>query len=375
MTSIITRIEKLKDIKKTKQADAFLITSASSIKYFSGYFFYFEYGPSPFHLLPALLMIAPGQDMALIVADNEMGQTDSMPAGIRILPYESYTYEKPADPSGECVKNVLAFIQENKLGSCRLAIEADKLPYVIKQTLDELFPSIEWIDISEDLNRIKAVKDPDEIENIREAAHLADLGQAAVLQYARSGISELELFSLVHKVMEESVGFRVPLMSDLSSGRNTNTGGGMPTNKIIHTGDLVLSDFQPCLRGYWGDSCNTMVVGIPTTSQKKTWKLVHQALEMGIDAIRPGVRANEIDRLMRAHIGSYPHHSGHSVGTAYHEGPRITPYNETKLEPGMVIALEPAIYKEEFGIRLEHLVLVTEAGSEIITQFNHRFEQ
>jgi len=194
------------------------------------------------------------------------------------------------------------------------------------------------------------------------------------LKYAKEGMTELELFSLVHKEMEVSVGYRVPLMSDLSCGAGTNSGGGMPTDKIIQRGDLILSDFQPCLQGYWGDSCNTMVLGSPTSEQKKTFTLVQEALEIGIGAMKPGVPANEIDRLMREHIGNYPHHSGHSVGAAYHEGPRITPYNDIPLVPGMIIALEPAIYREEYGIRLEHLMLVTPSGCEVLTKFKHRFE-
>jgi Xaa-Pro aminopeptidase len=98
-------------------------------------------------------------------------------------------------------------------------------------------------------------------------------------------------------------------------------------------------------------------------------------LEIGIGAIKPGVQAKTVDRLMRDHIGNYPHHSGHSVGTAYHESPRITPYNNMELEPGMLVALEPAIYREEYGIRLEHLMLVTAGGCEVLTKFQHRFEQ
>ncbi len=78
---------------------------------------------------------------------------------------------------------------------------------------------------------------------------------------------------------------------------------------------------------------------------------------------------------MRGHIGNYPHHSGHGVGTLYHEEPRVTPYNKTLLEPGMIIALEPAIYKEEYGVRLEHLMLVTESGAEVLTHFKHQFER
>ena len=240
MEQTISRIEKLNSIRKQKKVDAFLITAPASVKYFSGYFFYFEYG--------------------------------------------------------------------------------------------------------------------------------------VVLQYAREGMTELELFALVRRDMEKAVGLRVPLMADLSSGKRTCGGGGMPTNKLIKANDLMLNDFTPCLNGYWGDSCNTRVAGTATEAQKKNFTLVREALEIGIQAIRPGVQVKKIDQLMRAHIGNYTHHSGHGVGTVYHEALRIVPYNEEELKENMVIALEPAIYTEDYGIRLEHLLCVTATGCEILTRFQHCLE-
>ncbi|HLA57839.1 MAG TPA: Xaa-Pro peptidase family protein [Puia sp.] len=375
MSNMILRIEKLDKIKRSKRLDAFLISSPSSVKYFSGYFFYFEYGNSPFHLLPAVLMVVPGLEATLIVADNEMGQESFIDPLITIIPYESYTYKKPADPAGDSIKKIHEIIQKNKLGSARIGIEANTFPFSVFKKIREHFQSIEWVDISQDISELRSIKDADEIENIRRAAALSDIGQEAVWKYAKEGMTELELFSLAHRDMEASVGHRIPLMSDLSCGVGTNSGGGMPTGRKMKSGDLVLSDFQPCLNGYWGDSCSTMVVAKATAIQKETFNLVREALEIGIQATKPGVRAHEIDRLMRAHIGHYPHHSGHSVGTAYHEEPRITPYNKTELEPGMLVALEPAIYKEEWGIRLEHLILITSTGSEILTKYRHRLEK
>src|SRR5450432_262290 len=375
MPSMISRIGKLNEVKKTKSVDAFFISSASSVKYFSGFFFYFEYGYSPFHLLPAILMVLPDQDASLVLADNEMSQSDAVDPLITVLPYASYAYEQPAAPAEKMLNRIYEFIQKNRLGAARIGIERDTLPFSVTQTMSELFPSIVWMDISADIIHLKMVKDKDEIENIRQAAALSDIGQEAVLKYARTGMTELELFSLAHHDIEKSVGLRVPLMADLSSGIHTNSGGGMPTNNIIHEGDVILSDFQACLQGYWGDSCSTLVVGRPTADQQKTFMLVSEALEIGIQAMKPGVQAHEIDQLMRAHIGNYPHHSGHGVGTLYHEAPRITPYNKIVLETGMIIALEPAVYKEAWGIRLEHLMLVTDLGAQVLTTFRHRLQQ
>jgi len=178
--------------------------------------------------------------------------------------------------------------------------------------------------------------------------------------------------------METAAGARVPMMTDLVGGAITATGGGNPTNRIIHKNDLVLTDLTPCLNGYWGDSCSTIVVGTPTKDQERIFALVKEALEIGISTIRPGVQAKEVDLAMRHHLaaeGGFGHHGGHGVGIAYHEEPRIVPYNSMLLQPGMVIALEPAVYKNDYGIRLEHLMVVTETGCEKLTKFEHSFEQ
>src|ERR1700704_3774478 len=89
------RIDKLNKIGKTKKVDAFLITSTASVKYFSGYFYNFETGPSPFHLLPAALVV--GHAACLVIADNESHQLPASGASFSISSYESYVYEKPLE--------------------------------------------------------------------------------------------------------------------------------------------------------------------------------------------------------------------------------------------------------------------------------------
>src|SRR5665647_131668 len=91
------RIEKLLEIKKAKKVDAFLITSAASLKYLSGYFFYFEHGLSPFQLLSAALVVGPGFNASMVLADNETQQLLSIDSSISISTYESYVYEKPLE--------------------------------------------------------------------------------------------------------------------------------------------------------------------------------------------------------------------------------------------------------------------------------------
>ena len=370
------RIEKLSEIKKDKKIDAFLFTSPASLRYLCGYFYNFETGPSPFHLLPAALFV--GHSSHLVIADNETQQLPAIAPTVSVETYESFTFEKPIDCTNQFLVQLHKIFKQYAIGNSRIGIEQNLFPLGIARSLLTQYPGIDFVDITPELTRLRAIKENDEIELIRKASHLSDVGQAAVLKYAKEGVTELELFSKVRLEMETAVGARVPMMTDLVSGKTTATGGGNPTNKVIEINDLVLCDLTPCLNGYWGDSCNTMVVGSPTAEQKKIFALVNEALEMGINTIRRGVQAKEVDCVMRKHLeteGGFGHHGGHGVGLFYHEEPRIVPYNTMILEPGMVIALEPAVYKKDYGIRLEHLVFVTKDGCELLTKFKHCFEQ
>ncbi|MBA2359616.1 MAG: M24 family metallopeptidase, partial [Actinobacteria bacterium] len=84
-----------------------------------------------------------------------------------------------------------------------------------------------------------------------------------------------------------------------------------------------------------------------------------------------GVRAGEVDDVVRKAIeqagGSYPHHTGHGLGTAFHEAPRIIPGDNRVLEAGMIVALEPGVYTETWGLRVEQVVLVTDGDPEILS--------
>ena len=373
-----SKSERLESVAEKLNIDAFLFTSQSTISCLSGYSYYFEIGPSPFQLLPSALLVVPSKSTTIIIADNESFEHDGIGATISVKPYGSYTYKKPLDYEVQFLKELHAAIDENKLTDTRIGVEQNTFPFIVSKSLAEKFPNIELIDVTGEIKSLKAVKDNDEIDKIRKATALCDIGQASVLKFAKPGMTELELFSLIRTEMESTVGTRIPIMLDLVSGTRTAEGGGIPSNNILQQGDLVLSDLTPCLNGYWGDTCNTIVLGKPTTEQKRFFKIIQEALQLAIDFIKPGVKANEVDQLLRKHIepaGKYGHHSGHGIGTSNHEEPRIVPYNEMVLNPNMIIALEPAIYTKSFGIRLEHDLLVTETGCEIISKFQHTFEQ
>ena len=370
-----SRLARLAEVQKTKQVDAFLLTHLPTLRHLSGYFFNFEVGPSPFHLLPAALIAVPGGETGLVIADTEGSQLPAVDPGIQVMLYASYVFESPLDFACQFQRRLHEMIGQFRLSKARLGVEPNALPLVISHSLQRAFPEIEWVDVAKEVEKLRWIKDPDELEMIRRAVHLCDVGQEAMLKKAQPGMTEVELFARVRAAIEAAAGKRIPLMADLVSGPRTEEAGGGPTARIIEPGDLVLCDLTPCLDGYWGDSCHTIAMGVPTPIQRKTFERVQETLELGIQSIRPGVKASALDRLMRENLsplGVYSHHSGHGVGVVYHEEPRIVPYNELVLAPNMVVALEPGVYGERQGVRLEHVVVVTDDGCEVLSQFDHQ---
>jgi Xaa-Pro aminopeptidase len=215
------------------------------------------------------------------------------------------------------------------------------------------------------------------IDAVRRASSLADIVQQVVKDAAQPGISEAELAGIAAAAMFREAGRRVPAILTVTAGAEaTATGGGVATGRLVRDGDLVLTDTSPWIDGAWSDTANAVFVGAPDAATRRRFDAVRRALHKGIAACRPGAVARDVDaqvrELLAEHGPTYPHHTGHGIGAAWSEEPRITPYNDLRLEEGMVLALEPAIYLPGWGgIRLEHVFVVRAGGNEILTRFEH----
>jgi Xaa-Pro aminopeptidase len=187
------------------------------------------------------------------------------------------------------------------------------------------------------------------------------------------GKPEIEIWGALRGRLEIAAGGHLPILEDFIAGKHTADIGGFPRNYVLEATDPVISDIMLRLDGYWGDITGTYFVGEPNVELAKVYKVVLDTLRKGIKAVKPGVKACDLDNLLRSSIREHgypphPHHSGHGIGTSYHEEPRLVPYNKLKLESGMVVTLEPGIYLPGMGgVRLEDVVLVTANGCEVLT--------
>jgi Xaa-Pro aminopeptidase len=321
---------------------------------------------NPFVTVPALLLLGPS-DTVLVVADFHAA--DARPSGARLVAYRSYDFRRSPDPAGELRAALGAALDEAGFVRGSTGIEARHLPHVVAECLRESGRSPVGCD--------DALAVAPDLEAVRRACRLADVAQKAVKDHAAPGISEAELAGVAAAAMFREAGRRVPGILTVSTGpEGTATGGGVATGRVVQAGDLVLTDTSPWIDGGWADTANAVLAGTPDRETRARFDAVRRALHDGIAMCRPGVVARDVDRRVRElladHGPTYEHHTGHRVGAAWSEEPRITPYCDERLEAGMVLALEPAIYVPGWGgIRLEHTFLVGERDNEILTMFEH----
>jgi Xaa-Pro dipeptidase len=256
-----------------------------------------------------------------------------------------------------------------------VAVQAGSLPWTVAELLAGRGAGV--VEIDAELTRQRMTKTAEEVERLRWCAHLTDLGQAACLAGARPGLTELELWAEVRLAMEAEEGTRLPVAGDLTSGiDNTARIGGFPTGRVIGERDPILCDLAPRARGYWGDSCNTIVIGEPPAGFDTLYRAAEAAVQTAVEQLRPGITMGELDTMLRDAVERHDAinliHNGHGIGTGPHESPRVVPGEPTTIREGMMLMLEPGAYAPGVGgVRLEWMYLVTATGNEVLSGFPH----
>jgi Xaa-Pro aminopeptidase len=351
-----------------------VITSADPVCYATGFEVPYEAGPNPFAGGPVTALVAPDGTAHLIAANN-MGAEGSRAATTTV--YEGFSTERPLHGHTEYAAAVARVAREQGL-SGDIAIEWRSFPHAAGEALSGLVRR--FVPFDDELAQARMVKSPAEIAALRRCARVTDAGHRAALEGTRAGRTELEVFADIRLAMEAAAGGRVCVAGEYSSGPDrTAAVFDWPRNRRLEAGDAVIADLAPRVAGYWGDSCNTLVVGgDPSPELLRVHAAAQAGIERAREALRPGITASAFDAAVREAVVAaggvdYPHHSGHAIGTSVHENPRLVPGDHTVLEPGMVIMVEPATYLPGVAsARLEWMFLVTDDGNEVLSSFEHR---
>ena len=232
------------------------------------------------------------------------------------------------------------------------------------------------------LSALRLVKEPNELDLLRTAAKIAVIGMESAIQAVKADKTESQIAAEAEFAMRNA-GAENFWQTYVSSGPRTNIAHGLPTNRLLQNGDLVMIDIHPIVNGYSSDICRTVCVGDPTDKQENAYQDYLHAQQATIAKTKAGVDIAILEKsfhdLLKA-AGHGEHIFGppiHGVGIDFEEAP-LPPghaffHGEKEAPPlpqNVVIAVgNCGVYTGGWGVRVEDTVIIHEDGPEILTQY------
>jgi Xaa-Pro dipeptidase len=260
-----------------------------------------------------------------------------------------------------------------KMGVSRIGMEpsTDLATY---WRLKAAVPKMELVDATAIFTALRIQKSPEELEAIRRAVTITLEAITATHSRLEVGKTELEIVEVVTQEMQKRGGQSAGGLVQFGPGAALPHGG--PGKRALERDMVVLIDVGCSIDGYTSDISRTIFWGENrSTKYREVFNTVWQAQQAGVEAARPGVECQAVDKAARAVIekagyGKYfTHRLGHGMGMDGHEPPYLVEGNTYKLLPGNVVTIEPGIYLPgEFGVRIEDDFVVTEKGVEALSK-------
>jgi Xaa-Pro aminopeptidase len=273
---------------------------------------------------------------------------------------------------GPLTKSILQEIDRSRLA--RLGFEQENLTVAQWELLKRQLPVRTQLEpVAGLIEHLRLVKDADEIEKIRASVISNSRALEAALKRFKIGMKESELAAEID-YRNRKLGAEAPAFDTIvAAGARAALPHAQPGAAKIMPG-ILLIDMGAFRDGYASDMTRMVHVGPATPRYKRAYRAVLEAQLAAIDAVKPGVTTDSVDRAARGTLKrhglerEFIHSTGHGLGLEIHELPRIGRKDKTRLEAGMAITIEPGVYIEGWGgIRIEDTVLVTAGGCEILT--------
>ena len=262
----------------------------------------------------------------------------------------------------------------SRIGSTKVQFEADVLPYIEWERLSS--GGAELVPTSGIVDRVRAVKEEDEVAKLQKACRVADRALEALTAETWVGRTEKEIAWRLRELCHAHGADDQAFDSIVASGPNGALPHAHPTDRVIERGTLVTIDWGAKVNGYFSDCTRTFSTGSLPPKLREIYDLCLEAQKRAVANIKAGMTGVEADALAREPIAdagygeNFGHGLGHGVGLAVHEAPRLSTESTDVLEPGHAVTIEPGIYLPgEGGVRIEDLAIVREDGVDVLTSF------
>jgi Xaa-Pro aminopeptidase len=368
------RMSRAQQMLPGQDASALLIGVGPELQWLTGY------AALPLHRLTMLVVPAQGRS-SLVVPRLERAAAETSTA-VQTGLVDLVTWEETEDPF-ELVARLLTEsksrpeVQLGALGGAwgRLGglLVSDRLWAAFLLRLQAVVPDAAFGLASNILSDLRAIKDGEEIELLRQAAHAADRTVAKVASGRLIGRSEADIAREVRERLEAE-GHDEAAFWIVASGPNSASPHHEPTDRVVRAGEPLLLDIGGRLEGYGSDITRTFwVTGDgddgPTDDYRQLYEVLQQAQEASRNAAVAGVPAEDVDAVARDCIAGagfgdhFIHRTGHGIGIEGHEEPYIIAGNERPLEVGNAFSIEPGIYFDgKYGARIEDIVVCSDDG-------------
>ncbi len=346
------RIETLRAMLDELQVDAFLVTNEINVRYLTGFT-----GDSSF------LLVTPTETMMLSDGRYEIQLKNECPEiGALIRP-----------PSQKMAELLEAAIRSRSSWK-RIGLESAQVTVADYRDLNKRSPQITWVETSSVVENLRMVKDASEIATIRKAVDIAERSFLSMVPLISPKWSERaiahEIESRMRFLGAESASFK-PIIAFDSAGALPHY---QPAEVFMPSRGSLLFDWGAKFQGYASDITRTLAIGAPSPDFERAYNAVLESQLAAIAAIRPGADGRDVDKtardvIVKAGLGDkFNHGLGHGIGLQIHESPRMSANCEYTLAPGMIVTVEPGVYlADQYGIRIEDDVLVTDTGCEVLS--------
>jgi Xaa-Pro aminopeptidase len=380
------RVERLREEMKKRELDAFLITNGVSIFYMSAFY----------HMVterPAALLIPRDGDISfmgpLLEADHLKYQTQLVKQIHTYLDYPGTTH--PIDLFAKWLSDL--GYAKSKIGTDNPSGASATMGYT-GPPLTEKLPEAKLIKADDILWDMRLIKSPEELDLIRESAKWGNLAHQLLQEYTSPGRWDadvaLEATMEATAIMKKTLG---PQYTPIAGTRCCSAGfrgqvgwkSAMPHSIAIEhpikQGDVLVTGAGADVGGYNSELERTMIVGPPTDRQKHYFEVMMEAQDAAISALKPGASCADVDNAANKIIHKaglkelIRHHSGHGIGLQGHEPPWLDQGNPVSLKPGMVVSIEPGIYRLGYaGFRHSDTLIVIVDGNEVVTYYPRDLE-
>lgn len=255
-----------------------------------------------------------------------------------------------------------------------VCIDEESLTVARYKELQNAFNTTNFEDVGAFVDQLRVVKNDEEIQKMIDSGRLADEALQIGIDSLQEGISEQEVAAIIDMEMKNRGVSEMSFPTLVLFGDHAASPHGNSADRKLKSNEFVLFDLGVIYNGYASDVTRTIAYGTVSKQEENIYEVVLEAQRTAQAAVKPGMRAGELDQIARkviedAGYGAYfTHRLGHGIGKTAHEFPSIHGSNETILEPGMCFSIEPGIYiPGDVGVRIEDCVYVTADGCEPFT--------